>query len=164
MMDFTRALFILTLTSFMLTVSSCGQKGAAKTDFKLSLGGVVTGTPMAGGIYLWAVEVDEATGTEMQTLMFDLDAADSAVIPFGTWKLYLVGYEGPSAWSGNNYCGNIPNTILENPEQTVSISISQAECGVLPIYADMINAKAASLGPAVATWDVSTWDNAVWGP
>lgn len=155
---------ILSILALTLLISGCGEKGASKTEFKLNLGGVVTGTPMDGGIYLWAVQIDEATGTEMQTMMMDLDAADSAVIPFGIWRLYLVGYAGPNAWSGLPHCGSVPETILENAEQTIQINISNAECGVLPIYTDMMNTKAASLGPTLATWDISQWDNATWGP
>jgi len=94
----------------------------------------------------------------------DLDADDSAFIPFGEYYLHVVGYEGPSAWQGNNQCGGTPNSvILEDAEVTITINLTAGECGVLPIYADMMNEKAASL-TAPNNWDTAVWDQSTWGP
>ncbi|MCF8060214.1 MAG: hypothetical protein K9K67_13015 [Bacteriovoracaceae bacterium] len=66
---------------------AAAQNLQKKTDFFLSLSGIVNGTPMAGGIYLWAQKVDE-TGPFTQTFIADLTADDFAYIPFGTWDIY----------------------------------------------------------------------------
>ncbi|MCO4794633.1 MAG: hypothetical protein KC493_13020 [Bacteriovoracaceae bacterium] len=154
-------LITFSLACTLLFLGSCSRKAKlAKTTFSVSTGQLVNGTQMDGGIYLWAVPAD---GTSPPIKM-DLDADDSAHIPFGNYYLHVVGYEGPAAWSGNNQCGGTPNTVLlEDAEVTISIDLSAGNCGVLPIYADMMNEKAASL-VAPNNWDTAIWDQSTWGP
>ncbi|GEM_PF-3024324 len=159
-----RKLLKLTCMCFALFLSlGCGKKEATKTDFNISLGGLVTGTPMDGGIYLWAIGYDE-DGNQTETLMIDLDANDSAVIPVGSWEFHLDGYLGPSAWQGTNYCGSIPQTLLETPDINLPITINTSNCISEP-YVSMIAAKAsATAGSSLATWDNAIWDSGIWGP
>lgn len=141
--------------------TSCSRKQKlAKTTFEISSSQIVNGTPMAGGIYLWAVPFDGIS----PPLKMDLDADDSVSIPFGQYYLHVVGYEGPGAWQGNNQCGGTPSAVLlEDVEVTITINLSPGECGVQQIYADMINEKAASL-VAPSNWDTAVWDQSTWGP
>lgn len=148
----------------LLTLFSCGKEvQKEKVEFSYSLGGLVTGTPMDGGIYLWAKRIDPDTGTILETLMLDL-VDDAAQVPFGNWEFHLVGYAGPSQWSGTNYCGSVPETVLDTNEITLQVTFTQADCSGAP-YTDMVNQKAADLAAAsLAYWDSAVWDSSVWGP
>lgn len=154
--------FIAILFSLMLF--SCGQEvQKEKVEFSYSLGGLVTGTPMDGGIYLWANRIDPDTGAITETLMLDL-INDAAQVPFGNWEFHLVGYAGPSQWSGTNFCGSVPETVLETNEITLQVTFTEAACANTP-YPDMINQKAADLAAAsLAYWDSAVWDSSTWGP
>jgi hypothetical protein len=153
----------LLLILFSLTLVSCG--GGTKTekvDFSYSLGGIVTGTPMDGGIYLWADRIDPDTGAITETLMLDL-IDDSAEIPFGNWEFHLVGYQGPGEWSGNNYCGSVPETFLDSDEISLQVTFTDANCANSP-FPEMITQKAANLAGGLALWDSATWDSSTFGP
>ncbi len=154
----------LLLTIFTLfLLNSCGGKGeTSSTDFTYSVGGIVHGTQMDGGFYLWAIRVEPETGEEIETQSYDLNN-DSAEIPFGNWKFFLVGYEGPGAWSGTNYCGSIPETLLDSDEVTLDITINSANCSNSP-YTEMIAEKAAEIAGAAGVWNSSSWNNASWSP
>lgn len=158
-----KTIFITLLS--LLFISCGGGNKSEKVEFSYSLGGIVTGTPMDGGIYLWAVRIDPDTGDKLETLMMDL-IDDSAQIPFGNWEFHLVGYAGPGAWSGTNYCGSVPETFLDSNEITVSVTFTAADCSNLP-YTDMVAQKAADLAAAsgaLAVWDSGSWDAASWDP
>lgn len=148
----------LLLTLLVITLGSCGgSREATKTDFTYSLAGIVNGTQMNGGIYLMAKRFDE-NGNEVEILKVDLDIDDSAEVPFGTWEFYLLGYEGPDQWSGNQYCGSIPLTTLDSDDITLDVTISQSNCGVDPynsMAADKIDGS---------VWDGAVWDEATWSP
>lgn len=118
---------------------------------------------MDGGIYLWADRIDPDTGVIVETLRLDL-INDAAVIPFGNWEFHLVGYAGPGAWSGLNYCGSVPETLLDTNEITLQMTFTQAACANAP-YPDMVAQKAADLAAgSLALWDSAVWDSSVWGP
>ena len=154
---------LLTTLFLALALFGCGSKPVSKTDFSYSLSGIVNGTPMAGGIYLWAQKVDE-TGAVTETFIVDLSADDSADIPFGTWDIYIVAYEGPTLWSGNNYCGDVTSILLDTDEKSLQMDLSQSNCSTLPIFNEMLAAKAATIGPTIALWDSAQWDSSNWGP
>lgn len=154
------SLYSLFLLAFI--VSCSGKKEVAKTDFTYSLGNLTSGINLTGGLYLWAINVDPETGTELETLKLDL--VDSAAeIPFGSWKFFIVGYEGPEAWAGNQYCGSVPETLLDTDEKNVSVTISIANCSTEPIYQQMVAEKAASLINS-GLFDSGLFDSSTFGP
>lgn len=155
-----RSLHLLILC---FSLAGCSGKGeTAKTDFSYSVGNLVNGTPMDGGFYLRAVQLDSDTGNEIDTQAYDL-VNDAAEIPFGTWKFFLVGYAGPGAWSGDNYCGEVAPTVLESDETTVEVTINQANCANAP-FPEIIAEKAASLSGGTGNFDSATFDSSTFAP
>lgn len=153
----------------LLFYSSCGgKKATTKTDFNYSLSGLVTGTPMNGGLFVYAIQLDENTDLPIGSpLLIDL-IDDAASIPFGYWQLHLVGYDGSTGnlWEGATYCGSVTPTVLDTNEIGVSVTINQTNCALTP-FPEAIAAKQVQLAggaSGLAIWDTSTWDGATWGP
>lgn len=147
---------VLLLSIFILCFIGCsGQKGAgSEADFSISLGLSASGVSnLQGGVTLFAESLDP----DIPDFSADLDANFQAEIPFGSYNILLVGWDGPGAWSGTMYCGAVP-VLLDQPAQSVSITLNQANCSST-VYSSLIASKGGSL---IAEWDVAQWDSAQW--
>lgn len=91
----------------------------------------------------------------------DLTYPYRVLIPHGTWNMYLVGYEGPGAWSGPQQCGSLKNVDFYDPSVEVTIYVGTSNCTAEP-FPSIIAEKTSSLPEA--QWDNSQWDQAKWGP
>jgi len=131
-------------------ISGCGNSAKPRT-LKLTLGSVVGGIDIAGGAILKLV--NSSTG---EVIVMDLAIAPyTAIIPNGTWSMYLVGFTGPALWQGTTYCGETSKT-LGGTDVDITINALSATCANLP-YTHLIATK-------VIVWDSSLWDVSPWGP
>ncbi len=133
-----------------LAAWSCGgpRGETAKTGFALKISSVVSGTPLTGGVKVLCKSSDPTVPDYKTTL----DANYSATLPRGSWDIYLVGYTGPEAWAGTNYCGTVNYNIAKETE-TINISLTVANCS-LAVYQNMINDGKAQFDLAIFDQDV----------
>ncbi len=153
--------FLPFLLLCLLNLAGCGGKEQTeRVDFSYNLSALAAGvSQLEGGIFLRANRIDPDTGEILETL--DVDLLDNAAdIPFGTWEFYLLGYAGPEAWSGNLFCGSVPETLLDSAEISLSVTLNTTNCANAP-YGDMDLTKQASIA---GTWDASLWGEAKWAP
>jgi hypothetical protein len=112
-------------------MSGCARKQKeAKTTFQIFGNNLVNGTPMLGGIYLWAEPVGSGVFTKAV-----LDAEDSADIPFGTYNFHVVGFEGSNSFQGKRQCGSsVAPVVLNQATATVEMDLSSTNCSNSPFY------------------------------
>ncbi|TNF32073.1 MAG: hypothetical protein EP319_00440, partial [Deltaproteobacteria bacterium] len=130
-----RIVHILFFSCLIVMMSGCARKQKeAKTTFQIFGNNLVNGTPMLGGIYLWAEPVGSGVFTKAV-----LDAEDSADIPFGTYNFHVVGFEGPNSFQGNRQCGSsVAPVVLDQATATVEMDLNYANC-YLPKYSKLIS-------------------------
>lgn len=134
--------FQFVFPALLLLLVACGGKRSPETkaDLRFSVGAVVNGVQMDGGIFMEGVRYDNEN-VEVESLLIDLPPDHLVSLPSGSWDMHFVGYTGPSEWSGTTYCGVLLGVNLDQPDATLNIDINQANCANEP-YATLITDRA----------------------
>jgi len=144
----TKTLIILILFA---ALSGCSKNAKPRTFTLFSGRSSLNGIEILGGAILKLVN---STSGEVVTM--DLTTSPyTAIIPNGTWSMYLVGFVGPSLWQGATYCGET-NKTLDGNDLDITINALATNCANSP-YKLLIATK-------ISAWDSSLWDVSPWGP
>ena len=147
--------FIIILTASFLF--SCSKSApTSKSKFVVNFSSLTAGLTYAGGAH---IRVKELNGTNFTS--YDLQTTNVIELPRGSWEIFFVGFEGAADWSSPYRCGVATPVVLDEDEETINISVSSANCTLVPDYMAMILEK----NPAAAgKWDTDNWDSAYWAP
>lgn len=125
-------LFSLLLFIFIFACSP--KREEKKLTFKLS--NFLTDS---SSFYLYSK--NNETGELIKT---DLDSFRSAIIPFGVWSFYLVGWPGAVRYTGEPSCGKVVKQEINQELTDIEINVSESHCLQNPIYQIMRNEKQAA--------------------
>lgn len=145
---------IILMILFLLLGSACSKGKETESKFIVSLSALSAGMTFNGGALLKIIDPVTKVATS-----YELTTSNVVKLPHGKWSMYLVGFEGATAWSGPYKCGVVHDVVLSLEAQTVEIIVN-SDCTQTP-FNNMISAKTPS-NPV--TWDNSKWDEAKWGP
>lgn len=144
MKNFVRTFMFLTLPLMLLT--SCGQEKKGHSRLTVTLAGI-TDADYPGGVIISLINA--STGA---ILDFQFSAAPYvAQIPLGQWQMSMATWAGPSAFTGQVRCGQIPALTLTQAQQDASLTVTTAQCSSI-------------IAPRFSKWDTAKWDRAVWRP
>jgi hypothetical protein len=139
---------------FLLCLTwGCSQGQQTQSNFVISMAAMGSEMSFNGGILLRLINTTNGT-----VIQHELKSSKTVTIPYGTWTMHLVGFEG-SNWTGPHKCGGLNNVVLSQPEQTLNIVVTTANCSNQP-YPEMIKSKESI---TIGIWDSSKWDEAKWG-
>ncbi len=144
------------LSGFLLLFACSRSSTTSKSKFVVNLSSLIAGLSFPGGAH---IRVKELNGTNFTS--YDLQTTNVLELKRGSREIYFVGFEGASDWSSPYKCGLATPVVLDEDVETVNLTVSSANCTLLPNYMAMIIEK----NPAAAgTWDVGNWDTAYWAP
>ena len=129
---------------FALTIifNGCGAKQSQQVDFSFNIGALANNSAPSGGLFLKAVQHPKGKGKSTfakKEIEVDLEGS-TAMIPYGIWEFFLVGFDGPEEWQGEPVCGKTPVTKLDSDEISLEVFLSAAECQNSP-FPEMILQK-----------------------
>lgn len=137
----------------LLILSSCSQKQQSKSSFKILLGKTVTAT-LSGGAYVNTIDKAIAKNN-----IIKLDTDNSALIPYGTFDLLFVTFDGPEVNTGIMRCGSVLGRTFSVSTDTVTVTISENECAN-PLYSSTILELKKG---TTAKWNYDRFDLSNWG-
>ena len=135
----------------LILMGACSGTDKNSSRLEVSISAAIAGKSYGGGAM---ARLSNASG---KVLDFDLGSTHVISVPHGTWTVSIVGFDGAQPWAGPYECGEKQNVNFYLPEQSVTISVSTANCSVEP-YTSMIATKTQS------RWGYAQWDVARWGP
>lgn len=139
---------------FLLLGSACSKGKETESKFIVSLSSLSAGMTFNGGAILKIIDPVTKVSTS-----YELTTSNVVNLPHGKWSMYLIGFEGATAWTGPYKCGVVHDVVLSLDAQTVEIIVN-SDCSQAP-FNNIISAKTPSVP---VTWDNSKWDEAKWGP
>jgi hypothetical protein len=142
--------------SLLLLLVACSKSNQSETALVVSMRALVSDLAFAGGATLKLVNTKTS-----EVIKQDLTYPYRVLIPHGTWNMYLVGYEGSSAWAGPHQCGSLLNVDFYNADAEVTIYVGASNCTAVP-FPSIIAEKTSPLPEG--QWEKSQWDQAKWGP
>lgn len=120
------------LMTSMMMIIGCGASKESAVNLEVSAGFTITSAGFTGGLLAHGVGPDGAkfsasagTGTSMNTKIVD-----------GLWKIFVIGYDGATAFSGTKYCGVLEKN-LTSADSNISITINEANCTSAAFQADV---------------------------
>lgn len=140
------------LVIFILTIVGCSKKSTTKSNFKLILGNTLANS---GGSFVNVTE--SLTNT---SLIFTLDANNSAIINQGKYSIEAIVFTGPEFKSGLAKCGFTEAVNLNSAESSVTINLNSNECSNSRYNNFFLKLKSST----TSKWDVDQWDRSHWGP
>jgi hypothetical protein len=137
-----------------LSLYSCSQGPKTNAGFKIFLAGNLL-EQSSGGAYISAFE-----RTTSKSDIYKLDSSGSAIIPYGTYDLQAVAFEGPSDRMGTILCSSLSNTKLSTEELTITMDLSSNECAQTKYLTTILTIK----NGVSARWGFDLYDASHWGP
>jgi hypothetical protein len=142
---------ILIILTLFFVLSGCSKTAKTRTFTFFSGRSSLTGVDILGGAILKLVN-----STSGEVITMDLTTSPyTAIIPNGTWNMYIVGFVGPALWQGATYCGENSKTLNGN-DVDITINATTQTCSNSP-YTLLIATK-------ISAWDASLWDVSQWRP
>ena len=139
----------------MLSMGSCSKGPETKSGFKILVGGNLAALSSSGGAYISAF--NQRTNTSE---IYKLDTTDSALIPFGSYDLQAIGFEGPGDRTGPILCSSLSNINLSTEEITITMNVSQSECAQSKYHNTILTIK----NGVSSRWNFDLYGAAHWGP
>lgn len=146
------SLILLLLLSFVV---GCSPSSKTETQFFMTRADLTSAQSFSGGVFLKATRTTEE-GKVVE--YFDVPSNFQVALTSGTYELQFVNYLGPSAWSGQMYCGSLPNAVIQGESVTLDIVLSRARC-VEDAFVAMDQIKNPK-----ALWGVAVWGQGKWSP
>lgn len=137
-----------------LLLLSCSQKSVSNSSFKLVVGRASQSVLLSGGSY---VEIEDLN-SKVKNLI-KLDSENSAIIPYATYNMLFVAFQGPLAGEGNVYCGAVTNVTLSSSAATIAVNINEANCSSSQ-YQTLIEKLKNNQN---SNWDQAKFDQGKWG-
>jgi hypothetical protein len=150
---------------FILITFGCSRGSGEKTQGKFNFTGLhaITSSSLQGGVFVKCVNNDP--GALEQNIILKLDENDEALIPYGNWDFYVVGFVGPTVASGNDHCDSSLGVELGAPSAQVELTLQESNCDAADFAAIVTEIKTFAQGGAAAnTWGAATWGSSTWGP
>jgi hypothetical protein len=120
-----RIFSLLSLSLLLLTACS-GKSKKTPASFSLSIGRIVSGGNLNGGVIL------KGSGPDGHQFTFATMNAGSLTIdlPNGTWAFEAMGWSNPTngPMTGQNYCGSSGSLSLSEETSSVPINMNMANC------------------------------------
>lgn len=116
----------------LMVMSACAKKaGTTSSKIKLFSGGhaALLTSKANNGMILYGRSLDGKRFTKK----IDADSVD-LIFPNGTWNFYAIAWELVGAanpvpnFAGKTYCGKSPAQVLNGPDVTVQIDLTNANC------------------------------------
>lgn len=119
-----KALTIKTvLMTYLLMLISCGSSKENPVSLEVSGGFSITSAGYTGGLLAHGIGPNGAkfsasagTGTTINTKIVD-----------GNWKIFIVGYDGATSFTGTKYCGST-EVNLGATDSNININIDTTKC------------------------------------
>jgi hypothetical protein len=137
------------LWSLLISTLACSEKRPrSQTEITVSTGAITASYVFPGGVI---VRMVSSIGTVLEETL--TTSPYVIEVPFGTWDVHLVGYEGADTETGPYRCGSLNEVNFSEDKKELDLTVSSANCVAEPYLSLTAN-----------KWNKAAWNGVKWGP